>query len=232
MPHHAAPAGAPRSSTPTAAPPPLSDRIWTVPNVISFLRLLGVPLFLWLALGPHDDGFAVLVLMVSGFSDYLDGKLARLLGQSSRLGQLLDPAADRLYIVATIATFAVRHIIPWWLTAALVGREVVLGLSLPVLRRYGYGPPPVHYLGKAATLCLLYAFPLLLLGGPSGWGELAKVVGWAFTLWGTGLYWWAGLLYLGQMRDLVRAARAADAAERYGQRRLVHEGSGGPGATT
>ncbi|WP_019877128.1 CDP-alcohol phosphatidyltransferase family protein [Sporichthya polymorpha] len=195
-------------ATTTAHP----DRILTLPNLLSFLRLAGVPLFLWLILGPERDGLALLVLMFSGFTDWADGWLARRLNQTSRLGQLLDPAADRLYILATLVGLTVRDIVPLWLTLALVGRDLVLLGCVPTLRRLGYGPAlPVHYLGKAATFNLLYAFPFLLLG--DGTGEmttvqtLANVLGWAFAIWGSGLYWWAGVLYLVQVRSLVEADR-------------------------
>jgi len=140
-----------------------SSRVLTIPNLLSMLRLLGVPLFLWLLLGPKADGWALTVLIVSAFTDWADGKLARLLNQFSRLGELLDPAADRLYIVATLIAFAIRGIIPWWVAAVLIGRDLLLALCVPLLRRHGYPALPVHYLGKAATFCLLYAFPLLLL---------------------------------------------------------------------
>src|SRR3954463_16025935 len=94
---------------------PVADRgIWTIPNALSLLRLLGVPLFLWLLLGPEADGWAVAVLALSGVTDWAAGKLARLLDQSSRLGALLDPAADRLYIVATLVALALRDIVPLW----------------------------------------------------------------------------------------------------------------------
>jgi CDP-diacylglycerol--glycerol-3-phosphate 3-phosphatidyltransferase len=187
---------------------PVSDRLLTIPNALSALRLAGVPLFLWLLLGPQADGLALLVLMLSGITDYLDGKLARMLHQTSRLGTLLDPAADRLYIFATVLALTIRGIIPWWLTALLVLRDLVLLATLPTLHRLGYGPLPVHWLGKSATFCLLYAFPLLLIG--AGSGELATIcrpIAWAFTLWGTALYWWSGVLYLIQTRQLVQAAR-------------------------
>jgi cardiolipin synthase len=187
-----------------------TDRIWTVPNALSFLRLLGVPLFLWLILQDNEtaDYWAVGLLMVSGFTDYLDGVLARRLSQISRLGQLLDPLADRLYIIATLLGLALRDIVPWWLVIALLARDVVLAATLPILRHLGYGPLPVHFLGKAATFNLLYAFPLLLLGdGTSTLALVARVVGWAFAIWGSALYWWAGLLYLWQVRQLAREAR-------------------------
>lgn len=182
------------------------DRVWTVPNVLSLLRLLGVPLVVWLILGPQADGLAVIVLVVSGLTDWLDGYLARALNQRSRIGQLLDPVADRLYILAIVGSLAIRGIIPWWLVIVLAARDVVIALLVPILHTRGYSTLPVHFLGKAATFCLLYAFPLVLLGAGSGSGALvARVVGWAFALWGTGLYWWAGILYVRQTIDLLRS---------------------------
>ncbi|WP_345771271.1 CDP-alcohol phosphatidyltransferase family protein [Geodermatophilus normandii] len=202
--------------TPAAGTPVVSDRnalpdrVWTVPNALSVLRLLGVPLFLWLLLGPREDGWAVVVLMVAGVSDWADGKLARVLGQSSRLGALLDPAADRLYIIATLVAFVLRDVVPLWVVAVLVGREVVLGLMLLVLRRYGYEPLQVHYLGKAATFNLLYAFPLLLLADDAtgAWLAWVQPVAWAFTIWGGALYVLSGVFYVVQVAGIVRAERA------------------------
>ena len=188
-----------------------ADRIWTVPNMISVLRLLGVPLFLWLVLGPRADVWALGVLAAAGLSDWLDGKIARAWNQTSRLGTLLDPMADRLYIFAALLGLVVRDIIPWWLMAILVLRDVLIIGALPVLRYYGYGPLPVNFAGKAATLCLLYAFPLLFLAGYSGAvGYVAQIVGWAFAIWGTALYWWAGLLYSVQGSRLIRRSRALE----------------------
>ena len=187
----------------------LPDRVWTLPNALSVLRLLGVPLFLWLLLGPEADGWAVVVLMVSGITDWLDGKLARWLDQSSRLGALLDPAADRLYIVSTLVALALRDIVPVWVMALLLGRELVLAVMLLLLRRHGYPPLQVHYLGKAATLLLLYAFPGLLLAHGEGWvATLAEPFAWAFTIWGTALYLLAGLLYVVQVAGILRSERA------------------------
>ena len=182
--------------------------------MISVLRLLGVPLFLWLVLGPQADLWALGVLAAAGLSDWLDGKIARAWNQTSRLGTLLDPMADRLYIFAALLGLVVRDIIPWWLMAILVLRDVLIIGALPVLRYYGYGPLPVNFAGKAATLCLLYAFPLLFLGGYSGAvGYVAQIVGWAFAIWGTALYWWAGLLYSVQGSQLIRQSRALEREE-------------------
>jgi cardiolipin synthase len=185
--------------------PSADDAVWTVPNALSVLRLLGVPVFLWLLLGPHADVAALLVLAGAGFTDWLDGVLARALHQTSRLGALLDPAADRLYILTTLIGLVVRGIIPWWLAAILIGRDLLLLLTVPGLRRRGLTALPVNYLGKAATFALLYAFPLLLLGTYDGpVARVAEPIAWAFTLWGTGMYLWAGIVYVQQYRHVVR----------------------------
>jgi len=194
-------------------------RVVTLPNALSALRLVGVPVFVWLLL-TERDGWAVAVLFLSGFSDYLDGLLARRWNQVSRLGQLLDPAADRLYILSTLLGLAYRGVIPWWLTGLLIGRDAILGLTLPVLRHHGYGPLPVHFLGKAATFNLLSAFPFLLLGQVEGGqvqdtvGDVALALGWAFAIWGTALYVWAGWLYLVQVRTVVALARTEARSQR------------------
>ena len=187
------------------------DRVLTIPNALSAARLAGVPVFLWLVLGPRTataDYWAVVLLIVAGATDWLDGKIARAFNQGSRLGQVLDPAADRLYIAATLVALAVRGIIPWWLLGVLALRELVVGGALGVLkRRAGFGTLQVSLVGKAATLCLLYAFPLLFLGDHPGWGgTLARVLGWAFAIWGTILYWWAAMLYLAQVRSLASSS--------------------------
>lgn len=186
----------------------VSDRILTVPNALSFVRLLGVPVFLW-AILTERDALAIVLLVASGVTDYLDGKIAREYGLVSRVGQLLDPIADRLYIVSTLLGLAWREIIPWWLVALLFGRELFMGLVLLVGRIRGIGPLPVHFVGKAATFNLLYAFPLLLLGvGDSTAATIARPIGWGFAWWGTALYWVAGILYAVQMGRLIRERSA------------------------
>ncbi|WP_090033982.1 CDP-alcohol phosphatidyltransferase family protein [Cellulomonas marina] len=201
-----------RRGTPVpGADEPVTRRVWTVPNAISAARLALVPVFAVLIAQGHD-GWAVLVLAVSGFSDWLDGVLARSLHQVSRLGQMLDPAADRLFILVTLLGLAWRGVVPWWLVAVLVARDVVLLVVLLVLARAGYAPLPVHMAGKAGTFALLYAFPLLLL---SEWssvvGHAATVVGWAFALWGLALYWVAGAAYLLQATRVLVGARRSGA---------------------
>jgi cardiolipin synthase (CMP-forming) len=202
--------GSGRGYTATGGRDEPGDRIWTIPNAISVARLAGVPVFVWLVLGlPHTaakDWWAVGLLIASGASDWLDGKIARALHQQSRLGQVLDPAADRLYIVATVVALAIRTIIPWWLVALLGAREVLMAGVLWLLRRRGWGTLQVSFVGKTATLCLLYAFPLLFLGSHvAGYAETARVAGWTMAIWGSALYWCAAVLYIVQARRLLAA---------------------------
>lgn len=189
-----------------------SDRIVTVPNILSLVRLFFVPLFLWLFLARHADGWALGVLLLSGATDWLDGKLARALDQSSRIGALLDPFVDRLSVVATLVAFVARGVIPWWVAAVLVGRDLILAATLLIYRRRGLPPPDVIYLGKAATFVIMIALPVLL--GSTGDSTVAHVlgpIGYALIIWGTGLYVWTGALYTykalgiaGSMPTLVR----------------------------
>lgn len=189
---------------------PVSDRVLTPPNVLSMMRLACVPIFLWLIL-TYQDNWALVILTFSGLSDYLDGMIARRYNLVSRVGQLLDPLADRLYILSTLLGLAWREIIPWWLVAILVSREVFGTALLMVVRHFGYRALPVHFIGKSATFDLLCAFPLILLGqGDSIFAAAALPIGWAFAWWGTVLYWVAGVMYAVQARDVVRVARTVD----------------------
>lgn len=204
-----------------ASEPYDTDRVLTVPNALSALRLVGVPVFLWLLLGPRNDLAAIGILACSGLTDWLDGFIARRWHQRSRLGQVLDPIADRLYIVAIILGLAIRDFVPWWLVAVLLARDLMLLALVPMLRSRGSSSLPVHFIGKAATFCLLYAFPLILLGGlPGDVGVVAKVVGWAFAIWGAGLYWWAGLLYVRQTMVFVGSTRTDSSDSGAGDRPL------------
>ena len=184
----------------------------TVPNALSAARLVGIPVFLWLVLVERADVWAFLVLVFAGASDWLDGYLARRLKQTSRLGELLDPLVDRLYILATLVGLALRDVIGWWLVGLLVGRDLMLLALVPLLRRTGRVALPVTYVGKAGTFALLWGFPVLLLGAlPGAWGVGLSAIGWAFALWGTFLYWWAGLRYAQEIiRPDGRSTRQVD----------------------
>ncbi|RMB60326.1 CDP-alcohol phosphatidyltransferase family protein [Tessaracoccus antarcticus] len=185
----------------------------TVPNVLSFIRLLAVGVFGWLILAGQDVA-AVVLLVLSGVTDWLDGFLARRLKQRTELGAKLDPVADRLYILMAIIALTVRGIVPWWLLAVLLARDVMLLALVPSLRRSGIVALPVNYVGKAATMCLLLAIPLILLASsPTLHVMFAGWVGWPLGVLGAGLYWWAGAIYLHQTVALSRKRRSgADAA--------------------
>ena len=185
----------------------VSGSVLTIPNAISLLRLALVPLFAVLIVR-GEDVWALGVLAVSGISDWLDGFIARQFDQVSKLGKVLDPAADRLFILVTLVALVWRDAIPLWLVLALVTRDVLLACLMPFLARQRYGPLPVHFAGKAATFALLYAFPLLLLAEWSGpVGTVSSVLGWAFAWWGLALYWFAAVLYLVQARALLAPDR-------------------------
>jgi cardiolipin synthase len=185
----------------------VSTRVLTVPNILSFFRLLLVPVLLVFIIAGQDF-LALLVLVFSSITDYLDGVIARRFKQITRLGQLLDPAADRLFIFATLIGLTIRGIIPWWFAAIIIGRDVVLLVLGITLANLGYGPLPVHHLGKAATLCLFYALPIIMIGQAfPGTAFVTNPIGWAFAIWGALLYWWAGVIYLVETSRLIRISR-------------------------
>jgi cardiolipin synthase len=180
-----------------------TSAVLTVPNALSALRLLGVPVFFWLIVVAHRDGLALGILVVSAFTDWLDGYLARRLQQFSRLGELLDPLADRLYVVAALLALYLRDVLPLWVVVILFARDLAMFMLLVFLKKYGYTGVPVHFVGKAATMNLLYALPLVLMGTFDGsLGTIAHNVGWAFLLWGIGMYWYGAVLYYQQVWNM------------------------------
>lgn len=184
----------------------MEGRVWTIPNVLSVIRVALVPVFLYLLLARHAYGVATGILMFSGVSDWADGKIARLMdNQSSRLGELLDPLVDRIYMVAVPVGLALAGVVPWWLVVVLLGRDAALAATLPVLRGRGVAALPVTYIGKAATFALMSGFPLVLLGQWDAlWSRVVGACGWGFVIWGTGMYLWSAVLYLIQVAMVVR----------------------------
>jgi cardiolipin synthase len=183
----------------------LGDRVLTLPNALSVIRLVLVPVFLWLLLVEHADAWATGILMFSGASDWADGKIARLMNQSSRLGELLDPLVDRIYVVTTPIAFALRHFVPWWFVIVLIGRDALLATTLPALRSRGMTALPVTYIGKGATFGLMSGFPLILLGQFEGlWSRVVLAIGWGFAIWGIALYLWSFVLYMVQFVMVLR----------------------------
>ena len=180
----------------------------SIPNALTFLRFLGIPLFMYLTLDLQADGWAIAVLAVGGATDYFDGKLARAWNQTSRFGELADPAIDRLYIFATLLVFLIRDIVPSWIIVLLIGRDLVLALITVAMKAKGHPPFTVTYLGKAATFNLLYAFPFLLLTkSDTPLGAIAFVLGWSFAIWGIALYIATGISYGREGVSQIRGSR-------------------------
>jgi cardiolipin synthase len=185
----------------------LNGEVLNIPNLLSFLRIALVPVFLWLLLNEMFLS-AIVVLMIAGITDFLDGYLARKLNQMTKLGKVLDPVADRLYIFATLLALSITGNIPWWLAAMVIGRDILMLISLPALASLGYATLPVHYLGKASTFALLYSFPLLLMGKIFVEAQYILLpLAWSFALWGVALYWWSGFVYLWHLILLWREDR-------------------------
>ena len=171
-----------------------------------------MPIYL-LLIESERYGWAVLTLVVAGATDYFDGKIARRFNQTSRLGELLDPAADRLYIVVILFSLWDLELLPIAVVLLIVGRDIILGILLIVMKRRDLPPFTVTYLGKAATFNLLYAFPFLLLTkSNTPWvAESSFILGWAFSAWGIGLYLYTGFVYLREgLRDLAQVRGRVD----------------------
>ncbi|WP_291526544.1 CDP-alcohol phosphatidyltransferase family protein [Bifidobacterium sp. UBA744] len=193
----------------TAYSPEARDLIWTVPNAISLLRILSIPLFAVLVTR-RDMVWALFVLAVSALSDGLDGLVARRFNQVSKIGQILDPIADRLLIFCSVVALGIAGIIPWWVLLVVGARDLVMGIEILVLAQYDYGPLPVHFVGKSGTAVLMMTIPAFII---------AEMWQGAFTLglhliciagliWGAALYWMAGIIYLKQGYDIIKTARS------------------------
>lgn len=182
----------------------VSNRVLTIPNLISVVRLLTIPVFLWLV-WRGDDLVALVVLVVAVSTDFVDGLVARRLGQISKLGQFLDPFADRLFIAAVVVALTIREVVPLWLVAVVILRDVLLGLGSIVFSRYGAGVLPVKWMGKWATFALLASLPLFLLSSVlDGVTVIIDPFAWAVAIAGTILYWWVGFLYLFDALSIAR----------------------------
>lgn len=183
----------------------MEAQILTVPNALSGLRLLLVPAIGWLLATGANDRLAIALLVIAGFSDWLDGFLARRWNQISRLGVLLDPLADRIAIIVFIWALAIRGVVPGAVVVAVILRDLLLALTLPVLRARGTWALPVTFVGKCATFGLLSSFPMLfIVRDAQSWVHtFAFAALWVSVL----LYWVAGLGYLRQIRTLLKEVR-------------------------
>jgi cardiolipin synthase len=166
--------------------------VWTVPNLLSFLRLLSVPVFLYLFISGREAA-AVILYAVGAWSDFFDGVIARRMNQVSELGKLLDPLADRIFISALLIALVARDALPLWLAIVVVGRDLILLSLFPVVERRGMQRIEVNFVGKSGTAALL--FGLTWLATTFVWESVDRTVGLLFVYLGAVLYWLAASLY-------------------------------------
>ncbi|MCC6436062.1 MAG: CDP-alcohol phosphatidyltransferase family protein [Acidimicrobiales bacterium] len=184
-------------------------RVFTVPNAISFLRLLCVPLFLVLLFGREHRAAAAWLLGILGMTDWVDGYLARRLGQVSELGKMLDPIADRLALVVGIGSILWVGAAPGWVAVAALAREVGVSLAVLVLGALGAKRLEVTWWGKTGTFLLYFAFPMWL-GGTStlSYAPALEVGAWFFALPGLAAAYFAAYQYAAASRQALAVGRA------------------------
>ena len=186
------------------------DRILTAPNVITLVRLLCIPVFLWLLFGLHRQTAAAILLAVLGATDWVDGFVARRYGQVSTLGKVLDPTADRLLVGTAVISILVYGAVPLWFGIATIAREILVSAMVILLAALGAARIDVLWVGKAGTFGLMFAYPTFLLAdGTAGWQEPIRIIGWVTGLVGLALAWWAAGSYVGPAREALRQGRAA-----------------------
>jgi len=186
------------------------DRIFTVPNVITLVRLLCIPLFLWLLFGAHRQTAAAILLAVLGATDWIDGFVARRYGQVSTFGKVLDPTADRILVGTAVISILIYGAVPLWFGIATIAREVLVSAMVLLLAAMGAARIDVLWVGKAGTFGLMFAYPTFLLGdGTASWQEPIRVIAWVTGLVGLALAWWAAGSYIAPARRALRDGRAA-----------------------
>lgn len=183
-----------------------SSRIFTLANAVSVIRLMAIPVFLWLVI---EDRLliAFVLLVVAVLTDFVDGMIARHMNEITKLGQFLDPFADRLFIAATVIALAIQDVVPWWFVIAVMLRDALLGIGGVVMARHGAATLPVKWWGKVATFAMLVVLPLFLLGAvfPEV-GEITNPIAWVLALATVALYWVVGFSYLFDAISIARKA--------------------------
>ena len=189
--------------------PKAMNRVLTVPNLISFLRICSIPYLAWLITKNHMI-LALIVLAISAFSDCIDGYIARRWNQVSKLGQILDPIADRLLIIFSTVALAIAKIIPWWALVLVVLRDVIMAALVVLLAQHDYGPLPVNFVGKAGTALIMLAIVSLMIVYAVNTEAMFVLYAAAIAcgVWGVVLYWYAGLLYYRQAYVLLSCAKS------------------------
>jgi cardiolipin synthase len=173
-----------------------SSKVFTLANAVSVIRLMAIPVFLWLVI---EDRLliAFVLLVVAVLTDFVDGMIARRMNEITKLGQFLDPFADRLFIAATVIALAIQDVVPWWFVIAVMLRDALLGVGGVVMARYGAATLPVKWWGKVATFAMLFVLPLFLLGTVlPGVGEITNPIAWVLAIVTVVLYWLVGFSYL------------------------------------
>lgn len=191
--------------------PEVSSRVFTLANLVSVIRLMAIPVFLVLVI--RDQLLAAFILLVAAvLTDFVDGMIARRMNQITKLGQFLDPFADRLFIAATVIALAIQGVVPWWFVIAVMLRDALLGVGGLVMSRYGHATLPVKWWGKVATFGLLFVLPLFLLSvmisehGSASVGAVLMMVAWPIALVAVVLYWAVGFSYLFDAISLAKKA--------------------------
>ncbi len=186
------------------------ERIFTVPNVVTMVRLVCIPIFVWLLFGAHEQTAAAILLAVLGATDWVDGYVARRFGQVTTLGKVLDPAADRLLVGTAVISILVYGAVPLWFGIATIARELLVSVMVLTLASFGAARIDVLWVGKAGTFGLMFAYPTFLLAyGTASWQEPFKVIAWVTGIVGLALAWYAAGSYIGPARKALRDGRAA-----------------------
>ncbi|HEY1443386.1 MAG TPA: CDP-alcohol phosphatidyltransferase family protein [Acidimicrobiales bacterium] len=200
----------PNKPTPAEQPEEGLDRILTVPNVITLLRLLCIPLFLWLLFGRHEQTAAAILLAVLGATDWVDGYVARRYHQVTTFGKVLDPTADRLLVGTAVISVMAYGAVPLWFGIATIAREVLVSVMVVLLASLGAARIDVLWVGKAGTFGLMFAYPTFLLAyGGASWQAPFTVVAYVTGITGLVLAWIAAWSYIAPAREALRDGRAA-----------------------
>jgi cardiolipin synthase (CMP-forming) len=184
------------------------DRILTVPNAITFLRLCGTGVFVWLLFGGHEQTAAAILLAVVGATDWVDGFVARRFHQVSTVGKILDPLADRLLVATAVICVIIKGAVPLWFGVATIAREALVSIAVLLLASLGAERIDVLFIGKAGTFGLMFAYPTFLLGhGTAGWQDPIRIIGWVFGIPGIVLAWIAAAAYVPVAKRALTSGR-------------------------
>lgn len=185
------------------------DRILTVPNAFSVVRLLCIPVYLYLLFGRDNRAAAAVLLATLGATDWIDGYVARHFDQVTTLGKILDPTADRLLFFVGVGGMLVDGSVPVWVAVLTLAREGLVAVAVVGLAFLGARRIDVTWFGKAGTFLLMVAYPLFLAGESTlSWHETATVLAWVTAVPGLVLSYWSAALYVPLARRALREGRA------------------------